>query len=126
MPAAQMTVVKPAEDLATTPHESRLRVNDGLTGRRVLNAPTTLPAWPATEPLTNTLVRVLVDSRGRIFSPTLQRPGSGSKDADQFALKIAYETKFADERSSGDTLAVGLLIFEWQTLAKTNATAASP
>ena len=123
--AAQITVVKPSEDLVT-PSESKLRVNGGLSGRAVLNPPLILPAWPAVETLTNTLVRVLVDSRGKIFSPTLQRPGSGSKDADQFALKIAYETKFAAERSSSDTLTAGLLIFEWQTLAKTNAAATTP
>ena len=124
-PAAQITVVKPVEDLVT-PSESKLRVNGGLSGRAVLNPPLILPAWSAVEPLTNTLVRVLVDSRGKIFSPTLQRPGSGSKDADQFALKVAYETKFAAERDPDDKLTAGLLIFEWQTLAKTNAAATTP
>ena len=126
MPAAKITLVEPAEASAMTPGGSRLRVNGGLTGRKVLNTPSTLPAWPAIEPLTNTLVRVLVDSRGKIFSPALQRPGSGSKDADQFALKIAYETKFAAERANGDNLTAGVLIFEWQTLAKTNAPTSTP
>jgi hypothetical protein len=105
-------------------HPSRLRVNEGLAARKILNAPAELPAWSAIEPLTNTLVRVMVDERGNVFSPMLLRPGSGSKEADQFALRFARETRFAAE-AAGGALDRGLLIFEWQTVIKTNTPAAS-
>ena len=125
--SVQFTAVEPIETFDTFPRESRLRVNGGLTGRRILNTPATLPAWSsAVDPLTNTLVRVFVDARGNVFSPVLQRPGSGSKEADQFALKLARDAKFSTGQKSGDTLTKGLLIFEWQTLPKTNAPAATP
>jgi hypothetical protein len=104
-----------------TAQPSRLRVNEGLTSRKLMNAPAELPTWSAAEPLTNTLVRVMVDARGHVFSPVLIRPGSGSKDADQLALKIARQTRFASDASAGDALTRGLLIFEWQTNPKTNS-----
>ena len=125
--SVQFTKVEPLETFDTFPRESRLLVNGSLTERRFLNVPANLPAWsPAAEPLTNTLVRVFVDARGNVFSPVLQRPGSGSREADQFALKLARDAKFSAGQKGGDTLTKGLLIFEWQTLPKTNAPAATP
>ena len=124
--SVQFTKIEPEEAIADAPRESRLRVSSGLAERRILNAPMNLPAWPSTDPLTNTLVRVLVDARGNVFSPVLQRPGSGSKEADQYALKLARDARFASGQKNGDTLAKGLLIFEWQTLPKTNSPATTP
>lgn len=126
LPSAQFTAVEPTETFATIPRDSQLHVNGGLAGRRLLNAPATLPAWLSADSLTNTLVHVFVDARGNVFSPVLQRPGSGSKEADQFALKLARDAKFAKMQKHGDTLVRGLLIFEWQTIPKTNAPAATP
>lgn len=127
MASVQFTKVEPTETFSDAQRESRLRVNGGLAGRRILNAPATLPAWSsAADPLTNSLVRVFVDARGNVFSPVLQRPGSGSKEADQYALKLARDAKFSTGQKNGDTLTKGLLIFEWQTLPKTNAPTATP
>ena len=126
LPTVRFTAVEPVENFDTSQRESRLRVHGGLVGRRLLNEPASLQSWSSSELLTNTLVNVFVDSRGTVFSPVLQRPGSGSKEADQCALKIARDAKFNKVQGQGDTLAKGLLIFEWQTLPKTNAPAATP
>jgi hypothetical protein len=103
-----------------------LRVSDSLAGRRLLNEPATLRSWSSADPLTNTLVSVLVDARGNVFSPVMQRPGSGSKSADQLALKLASDAKFNKVQGQSDTLTKGFLIFEWQTFPKTNAPATTP
>jgi hypothetical protein len=126
LPAVQFTTVEPVETFDTSPRESRLRVAGDLAGRRMMNEPVALRSWPSADLLTNTLVSVFVDARGNVFSPVVQRPGSGSKSADQLAHKLASEAKFNKAQGQRDTLTKGLLIFEWQTLPKTNAPAATP
>ncbi len=126
LPAVQITTIEPIESFDTFPRESRMRVSGDLARRRIVNEPANLQSWSSADPLTNTLVRVFVDARGNVFSSVLQRPGSGSKEADQFALKLARDAKFSPVQRNGDTLAKGLLIFEWQTLPKTNAPVATP
>ncbi len=125
LPSVQYTTVEPIETFDTSLRDSQLRVS-GLTGRRLVNEPANLQSWTSADPLTNTLVSVFVDSRGNVFSPVLQRPGSGSKLADQLALKLARDAKFNKVQDPSDTLTKGMLIFEWQTLPKTNAPAATP
>ncbi len=125
LPAVRSTTVEPIESFDISPRESRLRIIGDLAKRRLLNEPSALQSWSAADPLTNTLVSVFVDWRGDVFSPVVQRPGSGSKDADQFALKLALAAKFSKGQKNSDTLTRGLLIFEWQTLAKTNALTAT-
>ena len=126
LPAVQFTTVDPIETFDTSPRESRLRIAGNLASRRLLNEPATLQSWPSADPLTNTLVSVFVDARGNVFSPVVQRPGSGSKLADQLALKLASDAKFNKVQGQGDALTKGLLIFEWQTIPKTNAPVATP
>ncbi len=126
LPAAQFTTVEPIETFDTSPRESRMRITGALASRRLLNEPATLQSWPSADPLTNTLVSVFVDARGNVFSPVVQRPGSGSKLADQLALKLASEAKFNKAQGQSNTLTKGLLIFEWQTIPKTNAPAVTP
>jgi hypothetical protein len=126
LPAVQITTVEPIETFDTFPRESRMRVSGDLARRRIVNEPVNLQSWSSADPLTNTLVRVFVDARGNVFSPVLQRPGSGSKEADQLALKLASDAKFNKVQGQGDALTKGLLIFEWQTIPKTNTPAATP
>lgn len=126
LPTAQATTLQPIESFSVNASESQVYVNTGLRERKILNTPINLPAWSAAEPLTNTVVRVWVDSRGKAFSPSLQRPGSGSKEADQLALKVAQESRFTPDRSQGNKLIDGTLIFEWLTITKTNTPATTP
>ena len=123
LPAVQITAVDPIETFDTSSRESRLRIAGDLARRQLLNEPASLQSWPSVDPLTNTLVQVFVDARGNVFSMVLQRPGSGSKDADQLALKLARDAKFNKVTGPGDAITKGLLIFEWQTISKTNAPA---
>jgi hypothetical protein len=120
--------------LFTPPTRSQLRVLEELAQRRLLNPPE-LPAWPAGDLLTNSVVRVLVDAAGNVFSPTLVPPGSGSKPADRRALELAGTLRFTPSAPppviSADPvgqLTSGTLVFEWHTvpLPATNAPVITP
>lgn len=118
------------------PPASSLHLEGELAGRPLLNLPI-LPSWPPrfvnptdTDMLTNTVVQAMVDREGRPFSVTLLG-SSGSSPADDAALSMANQLRFKPLTSTvgGDDnsgtrvlngLALGLLIFEWQTLAPTN------
>ena len=98
-----------------------------ITKRRWLNAPALLRSWPAADLLTNSVVRIVVDTDGQVFSPALLPPGSGSKAADQYALEIARSARFARlPRNASQT--IGVLVFEWHTVPvpDTNAPATKP
>ena len=51
-----------------------------------------LPAWPASDLLSNTVVQVLVDDLGWVISATLLE-GCRLKAADDYALNAAREAK---------------------------------
>jgi TonB family protein len=104
---------------------STVRLGDGLAGRRWLNPPR-LGAWPAPDLLTNCVVSVLVRPDGGVTSAKLLPPGSGSAEADQFALAAARTARFTPLTRGAAEPAVGTLIFEWQTLPMTNAPAPGP
>jgi len=76
--------------------------------------------------LTNTVVQVLVDADGNVVSPALLPPGSGDSRADQRALEVARTARFQPLRGSSPALTVGVLVFEWRTVALTNAPASNP
>jgi len=110
-----------AEIVVARRTNSTLRVAGDLVNRRLLNPPQ-LQSWPALDLLTNTVVQVLVNAEGNVFSSTLLTL-SGSKEADQNALDVARAARFEPLRRSSPALTIGALIFEWHTAPLANAAA---
>jgi len=126
LPPPELTQLKPPDPRFSPVRPSRAGLGGELAQRRWLNAPTNLPPWPAADLLTNSVVRVWVQADGRVLSPALLLPGSGSKDADQLALKLARAARFAPLPAAATKLTLGALVFEWQTVPPTNATPVTP
>lgn len=112
------------------PQASRFRLSGDLAQRRLLTVPR-LRSWPSPELLTNSVVQLVVDAAGLPISLTLLA-GSGSKDADHYALAQARGSRFEPASAAGTSrgpagLSWGELIFEWYTTPPlTNAPAAGP
>lgn len=99
---------------------SAMRVEGDLANLRLLT-PLRLPPQTNADLLTNTIIQLLVDSRGNPFS-TVILSGSGSVQADAEALtNYAKAVRFqpAEQAEVGsvpsDKMTLGRLIFEWQT-----------
>ena len=114
------------EVLASTPlvTASMLRLSGDLANRHLLVAPG-LPSWPSAEILSNSVVQLLVGADGRPISATLLKPGSAPTEADQFALSSAAKVRFesingADPLNPLAAIALGQMIFEWQTVPLPN------
>lgn len=113
------------------PTASTLRVEGELAKRTLLslsNQPAagfTLPAWPpaAGEVLTNSVVRLLVNNEGRVFSPVLLT-GCGSPAADAAAMALAKSARFqpafrrgpVQPNSAAAPLTTGRMVFHWLTI----------
>ncbi len=118
-PAFVIPSLPPAPALPT---RSSLRFEGALASRALLNT-AELPAWPNDELLTNTVVALAITAEGDPFSATLLS-SSGSREADQLALRQAHAARFqaADDLGSGQpgnivsNLAWGKMIFEWRTV----------
>jgi hypothetical protein len=123
----QMTRMATSDQQTSLKQHSTVSASGGIAKRRWLNAPAILRSWPAPDLLTNTVVRIIVDADGQVFSPALLPPGSGSKAADQFALELARSARFA-VMSRHTRHMTGTLIFEWHTvpMPETNAPAGKP
>lgn len=118
------------------PERSVLRIEGPLAGGARLTL-LDLPAWPSADLLTNSVVQVVVDARGRYISGTLLPPGSGLKAADDCAFAKAKTLRFeplpvesVEEQRPADPLAGltwGRLVFQWHAdpLPATNAPAAA-
>ena len=106
---------------------STVSTSGGVAKRRWLNTPALLRSWPGSDLLTNSVVRIVVDPDGQVFSTALLAPGSGSKAADQHALEIARSARFARLPRSASQM-IGALVFEWHTvpMPDTNAPTAKP
>jgi TonB family protein len=94
---------------------------EGDLQKRVLQTPLSLPAWAHSEVLTNTVVRLLVDADGRVFSAPILLTSSNHKPADDHALAAARSLRFepinrASAASPKPALTSGTLVFEWQTV----------
>jgi TonB family protein len=80
-----------------------------------------LPAQKNSDLLTNSVVQVTIDSKGKAFSATLLS-SSGSKPADEEALRIARELKYKAEATAREEDALptasrwARLVFEWHTV----------
>lgn len=106
---------------------------EGELGRLRLLTPVHLPPQTNSDLLTNTIVQLVVDAGGRPFSAVVWS-GSGKPDADADALQIAKSLRFAPPQASAvgtfppDTMTLGKLVFEWQTVspAPTNAPSTTP
>jgi len=107
---------------------STVYASGGVAKRRWRNSPALLRSWPASDLLTNSVVRIVVDADGQVFSPALLPPGSGSKAADQYALEMARAARFAPMPRRAARQMIGVLVFEWHTVPvpDTNAPAAKP
>ena len=110
--------------------ESRIQIGGGLAGRRLL-LPTKLPSQRADELLADSVVQVLVDSHGRVFSAVVLS-GNSSK-ADQLAQELAQSARFeplqddaSSSRAGKGSLTMGTMTFVWKTLPTTNAPATAP
>jgi hypothetical protein len=105
---------------------SELEVTGEL-GGWILSERPRLPSWPHTDLLTNTVVRLLVDSRGYNVAATLLA-GSGLAEVDEFALRAAKAARFRPpSRLEGRAahVASGRLVFKWHTVPATNITSAA-
>jgi TonB family protein len=126
LPPPEPTSLPLRDGTFITARRSASSLGGELTHRRWLNAPAALPAWPAADLLTNSVVQVWVDANGQILSPALLLPGSGSKEADQLAIKLARTARFAPLPGSRTQLTPGTLIFEWHTVPQTNSIPVPP
>ena len=126
LPPPEPTSPPPRDRAGITARRSASSLGGELAQRRWLNAPPELPSWPAPDLLTNTVVQVWVDADGQILSPALLLPGSGSKEADQLAMKLARAARFAPLPGSRTKLTPGALIFEWHTVPQTNSIPVPP
>ncbi len=133
-PVPKLTIA-PAGPAPAAPSRSRLRLEGGLAGRKLIT-PIDLPPQQHTDLLTESVVQLVVGSKGRpVFVPVLLLK-SGSNAADDDALRMAAAARFAaapggEAGKSGDPMADltwGRMIFEWATLPvpSTNAPAAKP
>jgi hypothetical protein len=113
---------------------SALRIRGDLAKRRLLSPPT-LPAWPGTDLLTNSVVQLLVDAPGNVVSAVLLPPGSGLRESDRLALELARAARFEPETAGpaqpqdpSAGLTMGTMVFQWQTLPvpSTNVPPATP
>lgn len=115
---------------------SRLQIQ-GEIANRPLVSPLDLPSWPETDVIAPSVVQVLVDAAGEVVSAVLLPPentsefseGSAARDpaADRCAVQLARAARFTPLTpraagvglNPGSRLALGRLIFNWQTVPVT-------
>jgi TonB family protein len=107
-----------APELVT--NRSRFEIQGELAGR-LLNAPASLPAWPASQLLGRSTVQIAVDAAGQVITARLLAPRSGSADADNAALAQARQLRFRPV--SPPTPVWGKAVFDWQTAEPANVAA---
>jgi hypothetical protein len=134
LPDPRVGMVNLFPSLNLMPTQSTLRV-EGSLARRPLLAPPVLNSWPASDLLTNSEVRVVVDRDGYVNSAVLLSR-SGLPEADDSAYKLAKSARFQPLRKTrpGESPAAdnafesGTLVFQWHTIPEptTNSPPADP
>lgn len=119
--AARKPAVAPPALAVTQPPlrtQSRLLV-EGPARLRPLVSPPTLKSWPHTDVLSDTHVQVQVTADGLVFSPRLAGVASSKdpvqREADQHAVELARQLRFAPAPKNNRVAVEGVLIFQWHT-----------
>ncbi|MBU6402254.1 MAG: energy transducer TonB [Verrucomicrobia bacterium] len=128
-PAVRLNSIPVAPGLLAS--ESSLQIEGPLRGRKLLT-PLELPTWPATEWLTNTIVRVAVSGAGKPVSVVLEER-SGAREADQRALELAWQARFGPLPGSALPPPLelaprtwGRLVFQWRVREPERASKTQP
>jgi len=103
-----------------------------LAGRRLLKS-LRAPDWANNDILTNTIVRILVNAEGSPISAAVLS-SSGLKAADDYAREEARSARFNSVATRGPHrntnslagLAIGEIVFEWQTIPQPQTNSAAP
>lgn len=123
-PRAQFTLVRherPEPEPAATDAAPKERFWDRselkADGPRELRSAPTLPVQFARDVVRSSVVEVLIDADGTVFSARLQG-SSGSKSADNDALSLARKVRFQPtlDGQTGDRISLQELIFDWKAL----------
>lgn len=123
--SAPATTVIPPLEIPPPRRHSVLRVNEALADRPLREPHLQLPLQRPHDGLSNTVVQVLVDARGQVISPTVVPPGSGVREVDLDALRIARGLWFKAGPEATPPV-VGRLVFEWAVAPATNSPATKP
>jgi TonB family protein len=133
-PEPELTIAAPGS-LPAAPVRSTLRLEGGVSGRRLITPLELLPVQH-TDLLTDTVVQIVINSEGRLAAVPILLSRSGSKEADARALRIASTVRFDPMIGGGPgtvanptaQLAWGSMIFEWLTVPvpPTNTPTATP
>lgn len=97
---------------SVVPHTNSVVRVDANLRDRAIGLPMKLPARPATDVLSNSVVEIAVNGAGEVVARRLA-VGSTSKDADRDALEKAKLLRFRPLNAVGTIW--GQAIFEWQT-----------
>lgn len=107
------------------PTQSVVRITGALAGWPLVADWPLLPVQSSPESLTNSVVQVVVDEAGRVFSAVLLPPGSGSVEADQQALRLAHAARFTPPPGQ-PAIQFGRIVFQWQSRAPATGTTPPP
>lgn len=110
-PLFQATQSRAAPLHPREPAASRLRIEGDLEGRPLLSSPP-LPLQESSDILNSSVVEAGVNRDGTVVSSRLLER-SRSKTADQQALNITRQIRFAPESAAAAEIAWGKLIFQW-------------
>jgi hypothetical protein len=98
------------------PTKSSFRIEGELAGRELITL-LEVPSFPHTDILANTVIQLVANRSGFVFSPPIALSGSGSKAADERAVELARSLRFKPVAAGDATsLTWGKLVVQWHTL----------